>query len=84
MKIKKCRVCNSRLLQQLFSLGKMKFTGKFPKKNQFIPSGDVNLVMCNKCRLVQLKDNFNLRFLYNIDTNRCVMGIKYKQNVFEL
>ena len=67
MKIKKCRVCNSRSLQQLFSLGKMKFTGKFPKKNQFIPSGDVNLVMCNKCRLVQLKDNFNLRFLYNND-----------------
>ena len=67
MIIKKCRVCNSKSLQKLFSLGKMKFTGKFPKKNQFTPSGNVNLVMCKKCRLVQLNDNFNLKYLYNND-----------------
>lgn len=67
MKIKQCRVCNSKSLRNLFSLGKMKFTGKFPKKNQRIPSGDVHLVMCNKCSLVQLKDNFNLNYLYNKD-----------------
>ena len=59
MKIKQCRICNSKSLRNLFSLGKMKFTGKFPKKNQRIPSGDVHLVMCIKCSLVQLKDNFN-------------------------
>ena len=23
--------------------------------------------MCNKCRLVQLRDNFDLRYLYNND-----------------
>ena len=45
----------------------MKFTGKFPKKNQRIPSGDVDLVICRKCSLVQLKDNFNLNYLYNKD-----------------
>ena len=67
MKIKQCRICNSKSLRNLFSLGKMKFTGKFPKKNQRIPSGDVHLVMCNKCSLVQLKDNFNLNYLYNKD-----------------
>ena len=67
MKIKKCRVCNSNSLLQVFSLGKMKFTGKFPKKNQHTPSGDINLVMCKKCKLIQLKDNFNLKYLYNSD-----------------
>ena len=67
MKIKQCRICNSKSLRNLFSLGKMKFTGKFPKKNQRIPSGDVHLVMCIKCSLVQLKDNFNLNYLYNKD-----------------
>ena len=67
MKIKQCRICNSKSLRNLFSLGKMKFTGKFPKKNQRIPSGDVHLVICNKCSLVQLKDNFNLNYLYNKD-----------------
>ena len=65
MKIKNCRICNSRKLKKLFSLGNMKFTGKFPKKNQFIPSGDVELIICNRCKLVQLRDNFNLKYLYN-------------------
>tara|TARA_B100000401_G_C52778162_1_gene706797 strand:- start:122 stop:1339 length:1218 start_codon:yes stop_codon:yes gene_type:complete len=67
MKIKNCRICNSRKLKKLFSLGNMKFTGKFPKKNQFIPSGDVELIICNRCKLVQLRDNFNLKYLYNKD-----------------
>jgi len=67
MKIKQCRICNSKSLRNLFSLGKMKFTGKFLKKNQRIPSGDVQLIMCIKCYLVQLKDNFNLNYLYNKD-----------------
>jgi len=67
MIIKKCRTCNSKSLKQLFSLGKMKFTGKFPKKNQKIPTGEVNLVMCNNCKLVQLKNNFDLKYLYNND-----------------
>jgi hypothetical protein len=67
MKIKKCRVCESRLLENLFSLGNLKFTGKFPKKNQKIPSGFINLVMCKKCRLVQLSNNFDLKYLYNHD-----------------
>lgn len=67
MKINQCRICNSKSLRNLFSLGKMKFTGKFPKKNQRIPSGDVDLVICRKCSLVQLKDNFNLNYLYNKD-----------------
>ena len=67
MKIKNCRICNSRKLKKLFSLGNMKFTGKFPKKKQFIPSGDVELIICNRCKLVQLRDNFNLKYLYNKD-----------------
>ena len=67
MIIKNCRICKSKSLQELFSLGRMKFTGKFPSKKQFIPSGDINLVMCKKCKLVQLRDNFSLKYLYNND-----------------
>ena len=67
MKIKQCRICNSKSLKNLFSLGKMKFKGKFPKKNQRIHSGDVHLVICFKCSLAKLKNNFNLNYLYNKD-----------------
>ncbi len=65
--IKKCRSCNSKSLKPLFSLGKIKFTGKFPKYREKIPSGDLELVMCGKCKLVQLRHNFNMKYLYNKD-----------------
>ncbi len=65
--IKKCRSCNSKRLKPLFSLGKIKFTGKFPKYSEKIPNGELKLVMCSKCKLVQLKHIFNMRYLYNKD-----------------
>ncbi len=68
MKIKKCRICGSKRLQKLFSLGKLSFTGKFSssiKKN--IKKDFINLVMCNTCSLVQLDRNFNSNFLYGKD-----------------
>jgi len=46
----------------------MSFTGKF-SKNYFhnVPSEYLNLLMCKKCKLVQLDRNFNLKYLYGKD-----------------
>ena len=66
-KIEKCRNCKSKNLINLFSLGKLRFTGKFPSKKQNVPFGEITLVMCNKCKLVQLNKNFSLKYLYNKD-----------------
>ena len=45
----------------------MCFTGKFPKENQNIQKKPIVLVMCNKCKLVQLGHNFDLNYLYGPD-----------------
>ena len=68
MKIKLCRNCKRNKFLNLFSLGRMSFTGKF-SKNYFnnIPSAYLNLLMCKKCKLVQLDRNFNLKYLYGKD-----------------
>ena len=64
-KIKKCRSCSSSKLQRLFSLGYQSFTGIFPKnKDQKVPRGNLTLVICGRCKLVQLSENFNLKKMY--------------------
>ena len=65
--IKNCRNCKSRKIVNLFTLGKIRFTGKFPKFKEKIPHGELNLTMCKVCKLVQLKDIFNMSYLYNKD-----------------
>jgi 2-polyprenyl-3-methyl-5-hydroxy-6-metoxy-1,4-benzoquinol methylase len=68
MIISKCRNCQSNLLKELFSLGKLSFTGKFPsKKKEIVPKAKINVIICNKCKLVQLDRNFNKKFLYGKD-----------------
>ena len=68
MKIKKCRICNSKFFFDLFTLGKLSFTGKFPKNlKDKIPKDFISLVMCKKCKLVQLDRNFNPNYLYSHD-----------------
>ena len=68
MKIRKCRNCKSSILINLFSLGKLSFTGKFPKsKNTNIRKAQLSLVKCAKCSLVQLDTNYNLKYLYGPD-----------------
>ena len=43
MKIKFCRNCKSDNLVELLSLGKMSFTGKFPRNNKInIPKANSN------------------------------------------
>ena len=66
--MKRCRNCKSLKLINLFSLGNMSFTGKFPKnKRTNIKKTELSLVICSKCSLVQLNKNYNLKYLYNPD-----------------
>ena len=75
MKIKNCRNCKSFNLINLFSLGKISFTGKFAKNKKInIKKTPLGLIMCKKCKLVQLKHNYNLKYLYGPDYG-CRTGI---------
>ena len=68
MKLKKCRVCNSSKFINLFSLGKLSFTGKFARSTKInIPKDFLNLIICKKCKLVQLDRNFDPKYLYSKD-----------------
>ena len=68
MIISKCRNCQSKLLEKLFSLGKLSFTGKFPSNiREIISKAEISIVICKKCKLVQLDRNFNKKFLYGKD-----------------
>jgi hypothetical protein len=67
MKITNCRNCRKKKLNYLFTLGNISFTGKFPKKNQYIKKAPLSIVMCAYCKLVQLSHKFNLRYLYGPD-----------------
>tara|TARA_A100001011_G_scaffold397951_1_gene500644 strand:+ start:679 stop:1899 length:1221 start_codon:yes stop_codon:yes gene_type:complete len=64
MIIKKCRNCHSKRFSKILDLGNQYFTGYFPSKNQRVPKGNLQLILCNKCKLVQLKHNFDLNKLY--------------------
>tara|TARA_B100001027_G_scaffold150839_1_gene105824 strand:+ start:803 stop:2014 length:1212 start_codon:yes stop_codon:yes gene_type:complete len=65
MKINKCRVCKSTKLTRIFTLGNLVYTGIFPKyKNTRVPSGNLSLIHCRKCKLLQLEDNFNSKIMY--------------------
>ena len=65
MKINKCRICKSTSLTKIFNLGNLVYTGIFPKyKNTRVPSGNLSLIHCRKCKLLQLEDNFNSEVMY--------------------
>ena len=52
-------------MTNLYSLGKQTLTGIFPpSKKSKITKGDLSMVMCNKCRLMQLKHNFDANEMY--------------------
>ena len=65
MKINKCRACENKNLVKCLDLGKQYLTGIFPKnKNQKVSLGNLSLVFCNKCSLLQLSENFNRFEMY--------------------
>ena len=65
MKIKNCRSCKSKNLLKLYTLGKQALTGIFPpKKNAKITREHLSMVICNKCKLLQLEHNFDANEMY--------------------
>jgi len=65
MKITQCRSCNSKKLFNVFSLGKQNLTGIFPiSKKHKISSGNLDLVLCKNCTLLQLKHSFDINEMY--------------------
>ena len=65
MKIKSCRSCNSKSLIKLYSLGKQSLTGIFPpSKKTKITKGNLSMIICNVCKLLQLENNFNPYEMY--------------------
>ena len=67
MELKKCRNCKSHNLKKLFSLGNQYYTGKFIKKSEKVRKAFINLAMCEKCKLVQLKNKYSLKYMYGPD-----------------
>ena len=68
MQIKYCRNCGNNKLISLFSLGKLSYSGKFPKSLKTnISKEEISLIMCSSCKLVQLNKNFNPKYLYGKD-----------------
>ena len=65
MKIKNCRSCKSKSLTNLYSLGKQTLTGIFPpNKKSKITKGNLSMVICKKCKLLQLEHNFDANEMY--------------------
>ena len=68
MKIKNCRSCKSKKLTNLYTLGKQTLTGIFPpKKNAKITKGELSMIICNNCRLLQLEHNFDANEMYGVN-----------------
>ena len=67
MRITQCRICKSKNLVKLFSLGNLNFTGKFSSFGKKIKKKPITLIMCKACDLVQLAHNYDLKYLYGPD-----------------
>ena len=67
--ISHCRICKSRLLRPVYSLGVQALTGVFPKDpSEQVTTGPVDLVMCTgrkSCGLVQLLQTYNSQEMYS-------------------
>ena len=65
MRINKCRSCKSKKLDKVFNLGKQALTGLFPNnRKEHITKGDLSLVICKNCSLLQLEHTFNPDEMY--------------------
>ena len=95
MELKKCRNCKSHDLKKIFSLGNQSFTGKFIKNSENVKKAFINLAICKKCKLVQLKNKYNLKYMYGPDygyrtginktmTNHVRNVIKYLSKISKL
>jgi GDP-mannose 4,6-dehydratase len=63
--LENCRICNCTILKEVIDLGNQIITSRFPLKGDITtPSTRIRLVMCDQCRLVQLKDTTHSSELY--------------------
>lgn len=63
--IKQCRICKNQKLKVVLSLGEQVLTGVFPKKREDkITKGPLDLVWCDDCGLLQLKQSYSLDEMY--------------------
>lgn len=63
--IKSCRICKNEDLLTVISLGEQYLTGVFPKsKDKEITKGDLDLVWCSGCGLLQMKQSYDLDEMY--------------------
>jgi C-methyltransferase C-terminal domain/Putative zinc binding domain/Methyltransferase domain len=63
--ITNCRICKSNSLTTVLSLGEQVLTGVFPKTiDQKITSGGLDLVFCENCTLLQMKQSYDLGEMY--------------------
>jgi hypothetical protein len=63
--IQKCRICSSKSLSNIISLGNQALTGVFPGTGDPDPAeGPLSLVQCDVCTLVQLKHSFSPDAMY--------------------
>ena len=64
--IQNCRSCSNTDIEVVFDLGEQTLSGVFRSENLHdILSGPLTLVMCNRCRLVQLQHSYPLDEMYN-------------------
>lgn len=65
-KIINCRNCQKRKFYNIFSLGKLSYSGKFSNNSKInIPKEYLTLIMCKSCKLIQLDRNFNPKYMYS-------------------
>ena len=66
MKLKNCRSCYSKKLVKVFELGNQKFSGIFPNNinQKKVPSGNLSMIHCMKCSLLQLEETFDPNLMY--------------------
>lgn len=63
--ITKCRACNSEHIKMVLSLGDQFLTGVFPKStDEKITTGPLDLVWCESCGLLQMKQSYSLDEMY--------------------
>ena len=60
-----CRLCESTKMQSVLNLGAQVFTGIFPQSpSQKTPIGELHLISCSSCSLVQLNESFDGTLMY--------------------
>ena len=64
----KCRLCGSRQLLDMLSLGDQELTGVFPRNTETqVLSGELSLQRCEECTLVQLGHSYDKNLMYGMN-----------------